>query len=99
MDHKHHSHQKAHHGEQGHNHHKMMIEDFRRRFLLSALLTIPVLVLSPMIQKWLGVDWSFNYGSILLFALSTVIYIYGGWPFFLGIVKELKGKSPGMMTL
>ena len=87
------------HGEHGHDHHKMMIEDFKRRFWVSTILTIPILLLSPMIQKWLGVDWNFTGSNYVLFALSSIVYFYGGWPFLNGLVSELKKKSAGMMTL
>jgi len=87
------------HGEHGHDHHKMMIEDFKRRFWVSTILTIPILLLSPMIQKWLGVDWNFTGSNYVLFALSSIVYFYGGWPFLKGLVSELKKKSAGMMTL
>ena len=42
------------HGEMGHDHHKMMIEDFKKRFWIALILTIPILVFSPMIQRFLG---------------------------------------------
>jgi len=87
------------HGEMGHDHHKMMIEDFKRRFWVSTILTLPILLLSPMIQKWLGVDWSFTGSNYVLFVLSSIVYFYGGWPFLKGLVSELKNKSAGMMTL
>lgn len=104
--HEHHDHSKmAHsghnpaHGKMGHDHHRMMIEDFKRRFWVSTILTVPVLLLSPMIQKWLGVDWSFRGSNYLLFTLSSIVYFYGGWPFLRGLLIELKKKSAGMMTL
>lgn len=84
---------------QHHDHHKMMIEDFKKRFWVSLVLTIPVLLLSPMIQTWIGLKWVFTGDSYLLFALSSLIFFYGGWPFLKGMLDELKGKSPGMMTL
>jgi Cu2+-exporting ATPase len=34
----------------GHDHHKMMIADFKKRFWVSLIITIPILVFSPMIQ-------------------------------------------------
>lgn len=88
-----------HAGRQGH---EGMIEDFKRRFWVSLLLTIPVLILSPMIQLFLGLDNSLRFrGDILvLFALSSIIYFYGGFPFLKGIYEELRlKKKPGMMTL
>lgn len=82
-----------------HDHHRMMIEDFKKRFWVSLILTIPVLLLSPMIQNWLGVNWNFNGSMYLLFVLSSIIYFYGGYPFLKGLVEELRKKSAGMMTL
>ena len=86
-------------GHSFHNHHAMMIADFRKRFYVVLILTLPVLLLSPMIQHFVGVNWQFTGSLYILFALSTVIFIYGGWPFLKGLVTELKDKNPGMMTL
>ncbi|MDY0235722.1 MAG: copper-translocating P-type ATPase [Gudongella sp.] len=82
-----------------HNHHEMMIVDFKRRFLISLIVTIPILFLSPMVQEWIGIDISFTGSNYILFALATFIYFYGGWPFLKGLKDELKEKKPGMMTL
>src|SRR5690554_5116431 len=82
-----------------HNHHEMMVNDFKNRFLISFILMIPILLLSPMIQSFLSVDWRFSYDYLILFLLSTVLIIYGGKPFFLGSIDELKRKEPAMMTL
>jgi Cu2+-exporting ATPase len=93
-------------GHQGHkmghqNHHRHMVKDFRRRFWVSLAVSIPVLLLSPMIQKFLG--WrealKFPGDSYVLFVLSSFVFIYGGYPFLKGIVRELKKGQPGMMTL
>ena len=46
-------------GMPGHDHHKMMIEDFRKRFWVSILITIPVLLLSKMIQEFFGFSFQF----------------------------------------
>ena len=87
-------------GHASHNdHHRMMIADFRKRFWVSLVLTLPILLLSPMIQYWLGLDWQFTGSKYLLFALSSIVYFYGGWPFLKGLYDEIKDKSPGMMTL
>ena len=85
--------------EDHHDHHLMMVNDFKRRFFVSLFITIPILLISPMIQMFLNVNWRFDGDSYLLFALSTVLFIYGGKPFLLGAVDELKKKSPAMMML
>ena len=80
-------------------HHKMMVKDFKFRFWWVLALTIPILALSPMIQEFMGVDWSFAGDSWILATLSTVVFFFGGWPFLTGLIDELKEKQPGMMTL
>lgn len=82
-----------------HNHHSNMVEDFKKRFYISLVITIPILILSPMIQMFLGVDWRFDGDMYILFALSTFVFFYGGWPFLVGAKDELKKRNPGMMTL
>lgn len=83
----------------GHDHHAMMIDDFKKRFWVTLVLTIPVLFLSEMIQHWLGFEINFAGDKYILLALSTFIFFYGGWPFLKGLIDELKAKVPGMMTL
>ena len=73
--------------------------DFLRRFWLCLILTIPVLALSRMIQQWFGFHIAFNGDKYLLLLLGTVIYFYGGMPFFKGMVSEIRDKAIGMMTL
>lgn len=99
MDHSQHGPQKGNDQHMHHDHHRMMIQDFKKRLWVSLILTLPVLLLSPMIQSGLGVSWSFNGDSYLLFALSSMIYFYGGYPFLNGLLKELKQRASGMMTL
>lgn len=98
-DHEHKEHSNHNHGDHGSNHHLMMIKDFRRRFFFSLILTVPVLVLSPMIQNFLGYRLEFTGSLWLVFIFSTAVYFYGGWPFLTGLVSEVKEKNPGMMTL
>jgi len=83
------------------DHHAHMVADFRRRFWVSLALTIPVLALSPMIQGFLGLGQALRFGGDLyvLFALSSAIFFYGGYPFLKGLIDELKEAQPGMMTL
>jgi P-type Cu2+ transporter len=86
-------------GMAGHDHHKMMIEDFKKRFWVCLILSIPVLVLSPMIQDFLGYKLNVPGNSYILLVLSSVIYFWGGLPFLKGFITEIKQKGPGMMTL
>jgi len=81
------------------DHHAMMINDFKKRFFVTLILTIPILLLSPMIQHWTGVPWKFTGSGYVLFVLSTIVYLYGGWPFLKGWHQEMKHWNPGMMTL
>lgn len=105
MDHDTHQQHEAGDGHQGHkgggqSHHEMMVADFRRRFWVSLVVTVPVLLLSPLIQDLLGLEaLTFPGDSFLLLALSTFIFGYGGYPFLSGAVDELSKTRPGMMTL
>jgi Cu2+-exporting ATPase len=105
MEHQHHEHKAEHqhdehqHGGNHHNHHKMMIEDFKKRFWISLVLTIPILLLSPMVQDLLGVSWTFSGDKYVLFVLSSIIYFYGGFPFLKGLKEEIQKRELGMMTL
>ena len=86
-------------GHEGHDHHAMMIHDFKKRFWISLILTVPILLLSEMIQHWLGFEIKFPGDKYVLLILSSFIFFYGGWPFLKGLIDELRAKSPGMMTL
>jgi P-type Cu2+ transporter len=90
----------GHGGHNGHDH-EAMIADFRRRFWVSLALTVPILLLSPMIQRFLGLDEKLAFpGDVyVLFGLASVVYFWGGWPFLAGIARELRARRPGMMTL
>ena len=102
MDH-HIHHEHTHHEDQqmsaSHHEHEGMIGDFKKRFLVSLMLTIPILLLSKMIQEWSGINISFPYDDVVLLLLSTIVYFYGGWPFLKGSLDEMKQKNPGMMML
>lgn len=84
-----------------HGHHAHMVADFRQRFWISLVLTVPILALSPMFLAFFGVTrtLAFPGDRYLLFALSSVVYFYGGWPFLKGFGEEAKKRQPGMMTL
>ncbi|WOS95829.1 copper-translocating P-type ATPase [Nosocomiicoccus massiliensis] len=96
-----HNHEENHesHNHNGHDHHAHMVTDFRNKFFIILIFTIPIVLLSPMIQSFIGVDWQFTGDSYIVAALATFVYFYGGWPFIKGAYDELKNKEPGMMTL
>ena len=81
------------------DHHAHMIADFRQRFWISIIITIPIVFLAPMIQALVGYTFRFEGDRYVQFGLSTIIFLYGGWPFLKGLADEIKGRSPGMMTL
>ncbi len=90
---------------QGHHdhkdHHAHMASDFRKRFWISLVLTLPILVLSPMLQTLVGLREAIRFPGdfYLLFGFSSAVFWYGGWPFLKGLFEELKSRRPGMMTL
>ncbi|MBW8360097.1 MAG: heavy metal translocating P-type ATPase [Weeksellaceae bacterium] len=73
--------------------------DFLKRFWISLALTVPVLLLSHMIQQWLGFTIAFKGDKYILLVLGSIIYFYGGMPFFKGFFGEVKAGAIGMMTL
>ena len=84
-----------------HDHHKKMAENFKHRFWISLVVTIPILALSHMIQGFLGLGDTLQFeGDLYIsFVLSSFVFFYGGWPFLKGFYDELSKKEPGMMTL
>lgn len=95
------AHSETHHEGMHHADHAMMVKDFQKRFWVSLVLTVPVLLLSPMIQEFFGVPgiFSFKGDTYVVFCFSSLIYLYGGLPFLKGLWEEVKQKQPGMMTL
>ncbi|MBI2869555.1 MAG: cadmium-translocating P-type ATPase [Chloroflexi bacterium] len=75
------------------------VSDFRRRFWVSLVITVPILALSPLIQEFLNFSLTFPGDAYVLWGLSSAIFFYGGYPFLKGILGELTARRPGMMTL
>ena len=81
-------------------HHAMMAEDFKRRFFIALVISIPVLILSPTIQEWFGFGIAqFTGDKFILFGLASIIALWCGWPFYTNGYEELKEKQLGMMVL
>ncbi len=93
----HQSHQ-DHGGRQGGpSHHELM---FRRKFWISLVLSIPVIIFSPTVQGWLGYSMpTFPFSQWIVPIFSVIVFIIGGLPFFDMARGELKKKQPSMMTL
>lgn len=106
MEHQHTSHDHSQHSmnppaeHEGHDKHAgHHVADFWKRFIISTVVSIPVLALSPMIQQWIGFKFAFSGDRYVLAVLSTFIFIYGGYPFLKGLYDEVKDHAIGMMTL
>ncbi|MGH9244300.1 MAG: heavy metal translocating P-type ATPase [Acidimicrobiales bacterium] len=74
-------------------------EMFRRRFWLSLLFTIPLVVTSEMVMDWFGYSLDFWGMGMLGPILGSVVFWWGGWPFLAGGVSEVRDRQPGMMLL
>ena len=73
--------------------------NLKRRFFVSLVLTIPVLLLSSPMGLALPITLSFPGSDWLVAVLATVLFAYGGWPFLRGAADELRRRAPAMMTL
>ena len=84
-----------------HSHHAHMVADFRRRFWISLALTVPILAISEHFWALMGLRplISFAGDRYALFAVASIVYFYGGWPFLKGAGGEIAGRKPGMMLL
>ncbi|HKA85186.1 MAG TPA: copper-translocating P-type ATPase [Acidimicrobiales bacterium] len=90
----------GHHGHEGHDGHAGHDpEMFRRRFWLSLVLTIPLVVTSEMVMDWFGYSLDFRGMDLLGPILGSIVFWWGGWPFLAGGVAELRARQPGMMLL
>jgi len=97
--------EKNHDGHSGGNHkahvdHSGHEQMFRKKFWISTLISIPVLIFSPTIQSWLGYQLPAFPGSEWITPVfAVIVFWYGGVPFIKMAVPELKNRQPGMMTL
>ncbi len=98
-EHKKHDEHSVHMDHAGESHHEMMIKDYRKRFAISMLLTIPILMLDPTLQEFFGLKFLPIVWKPTIFVLSSLIYLYGGKPFLLGFIDEISKRKPGMMVL
>jgi len=89
-----------HTGHEAHVDHTGHEQMFRRKFWVSLLLSIPVLIFSSSIQGWLGYSITpFSGSQWITPVFAVIVFLYGGIPFLKMAVPELKNRQPGMMTL
>ncbi|GIF68370.1 copper-translocating P-type ATPase [Asanoa ishikariensis] len=74
-------------------------EQFRRKFWLSLALTVPIVVTSEMVMDWFGYSLDFPGIDWIGPVLGSAVFLYGGWPFLVGAVREVRDRAPGMMLL
>jgi Cu2+-exporting ATPase len=87
-------------GHEAHADHTGHEQMFRRRFWISLVLSIPVLVFSPTLQDWLGYTIPDFPGSEWITPVfAIIVFLYGGIPFLQMAVPEIRNRKPGMMTL
>ncbi len=82
------------------DHHAMMEAEMKKHFTIAAVFTIPVLLLSPSVQSWLGISlppspvW-----NVLLVVLASIVVLYGGLVFYKGSIASLKRRTLDMNVL
>lgn len=79
--------------------HEAMLRDYRNRFIISTLITIPILILTEEVQDLFHYSITFPGATIVIFLLSSFVYFWGGYPFIRGFFDELRLRTAGMMTL
>ncbi|RLP89674.1 heavy metal translocating P-type ATPase [Micromonospora sp. BL4] len=72
---------------------------FRRRFWICLALTVPVVLTSHLVLDRLGLDLDVPGRSWVGPVLGSVVFWWGGWPFLVGAVREVRDRAPGMMLL
>ena len=98
MDHSNMDHSEMDHGAMGghaHHHHG----SFKEIFLKSLPLGIAILLITPMMDIQLPFQIIFPYADVVAAVLATILYIYGGKPFYMGAKDEFNSKAPGMISL
>jgi len=79
-----------------------MVRDMRNRFLVAALLSIPILLWSPIGREVLGFDTAAPFGlrdDVFSLLLSLPVVFYSAWIFFDGAWRALRARTLDMMVL
>ncbi|WP_179203787.1 MULTISPECIES: heavy metal translocating P-type ATPase [Vagococcus] len=94
----HESHHDHHNHSEGMDHSSHM-GNLKQKFFISLILSIPIILLSPMMGKQLPFQFTFEGSDWLVLILASILFFYGGMPFLKGAKMELAAKNPAMMTL
>jgi P-type Cu+ transporter len=78
------------------------LHDMSRRFWISALLTLPVLILG--MAEFLPIDpfasvMSMRTRAWVMLALASPICLWGAWPFYVRAIRSVVNRSLNMFTL
>lgn len=100
-DHDHSNHEHMNHDTHNHDSmdHSMHMGNLKVKFFVSLFLSIPIILLSPMMGGKLPFQLTFNGSEWIVLFLASVLFFYGGMPFLKGAKMEIEMKSPAMMTL
>ncbi|MDN6590128.1 MAG: copper-translocating P-type ATPase [Lactobacillus sp.] len=98
MDHSSMEHDHQHGGHSGMDH-SMHMGNLKPKFFISLILTIPIILMSPMMGLDLPFQFQFPGSEWVVLILATILFFYGGMPFLQGAKMELSSKEPAMMTL
>ena len=93
-------HQHAPEARVGHGAH--MVQDMLRRFIGSAILTVPIILYSPLGTSLFGRALAPPFGvspALLGFVLTSIVVWWGGWPFVSSAARSLRQGELTMMTL
>ncbi|OZG29890.1 copper-translocating P-type ATPase [Williamsia sp. 1138] len=89
-----------HEGHGGHAGHADHVGQFRRLFWIMLVLAIPVTFFSDMFAMIVGYDLPDVPGLAWVSpVLGTIMYVWGGRPFLVGAIGEIRSRAPGMMLL
>lgn len=87
------------HDMMNHGGHMMHMGNLKQKFWVSLVLTIPIILMSPMMGVDLPFQFTFTGSDWIVAVLATILFFYGGKPFFSGAKGELQAKKPAMMML
>ena len=79
-----------------------MVADMRRRFLVAAVLSVPILLWSPIGSEVLGFTTPAPFGlrdDVFSLLLSLPVVFYSAWIFFDGAYRALRARTLDMMVL